>query len=162
VRKLPEGKRCIIVVRIRGNVGTSREIEEVLRQMHLTRKNHATLILDSTSSEGVLRKVKDYTTWGEASPETIIEILEKRGMLFGNTRLTEDYVKTSLGYESLAALASDLHEGRADLRNLKGVKPLFRLHPPSKGFHGSTKKPYPEGELGYRGEEINALLIRMV
>jgi large subunit ribosomal protein L30 len=83
-------------------------------------------------------------------------------MLSGNRRITEDYVKTSLGYESLVALANALHETRVDLRNVKGVKPLFRLHPPSKGFRGSTKKPYPEGELGYRGEEINGLLTRMV
>ena len=150
------------VVRVRGNVGTSQELEEVFRKIHLTRKNHATLIPSSPSSEGVFRKVKDYATWGEASLETVTKLLAKRGRLSGNRKLTEDYVKNSLGYESLVALANALHEARVDLRNVKGVKPLFRLHPPSKGFRGSTKKPYPEGELGYRGEEINGLLSRMV
>lgn len=157
-----EGKRCIVVVRVRGNVGTSREIEAILRQMHLTRKNHATLIHGSPSSDGVLRKVKDYVTWGEVSLETITELLAKRGAISGNRRLTEDYIKNTLGYESLAVLAKDLHEMQADLRDLEGMKPLFRLHPPRKGFQGSTKKPYPEGVLGYRGEEINSLLTRML
>ena len=158
---MSEGNKCLAVVRVRGNVGTSREIEEVFRQMHLTRKNHATLVPSSLSNVGVLRKVKDYATWGEPSLETVTELLAKRGMLSGNRRLTEDYAKTSLGYKSLTALAKDLFEGHVDLRNLKGVKPLFRLHPPRKGFRGLTKKPHPEGELGYRGDEINSLLTRM-
>lgn len=159
---MSEGKRCIAVIRVRGNVGISKELEETFRQMHLTRKNHATLILNSPSSEGMLRKVKDYATWGEASLEIVAELLTERGMLSGNRRLTEDYVKDSLGYESLAALAKEVYETRVDLRNLKGVKPLFRLHPPRKGFRGYTKRAYPKGELGYRGEEINSLLKRMI
>ena len=159
---MSERKRCIAVVRVRGSVGMSRELEEVLRQMHLTRKNHATLIDNSPSNRGTLQRVKDYTTWGEASPETIERLLAERGALPGNKRLTEDYVKNSLGYESIGALAKGLWDTRVDLRRLKGVKPLFRLHPPKRGFKGSTKKPYPEGELGYRGAEIDKLLADMV
>jgi large subunit ribosomal protein L30 len=155
-------KRCIVIVRVRGNVGTSKEIEEVFRQTHISRKNHATLIHGSPSNDGILRKLKDYATWGEVSLNTVTELLAKRGMLSGNRKITEEYAKASLGYESLTSLAKDLHEARVDLKDLKGVKPLFRLHPPRKGFHGSTKKPYPEGELGYRGEAINSLLTRMV
>lgn len=157
-----EAKKCIAIIRVRGNVGTSKEIEEVFRQMHLTRKNHATLVNSSPSNRGQLRKVKDYSTWGEPSLETVTELLTKRGMLSGNKKLTDDYVKESLGYGSLADLAKALHDNSVTLKDLEGVKPLFRLHPPTKGFHGSTKKPYAEGELGYRGEEIDSLLTRMV
>ena len=42
------------------------------------------------------------------------------------------------------------------------IKPVFRLTPPSKGFKESVKQHYPEGELGYRGKEINELLKRMI
>ncbi|MEM2203989.1 MAG: 50S ribosomal protein L30, partial [Sulfolobales archaeon] len=43
------------------------------------------------------------------------------------------------------------------------VKPVFRLHPPSGGFKGSIKKPYGNGgELGYRGQDINDLIRRMI
>jgi len=162
VNKLSKENRCIAVIRIRGNVGTSKEIEEVFRQMHLTRKNHATLFHASPSNNGVLRKVKDYATWGAPSLEAITELLMKRGMLPGKKKLTDDYAKEFLGYESLTELAKALYEARVDLKALKGVKPLFRLHPPRKGFRGSIKKPYGEGELGYRGKEISRLLARMV
>jgi large subunit ribosomal protein L30 len=156
-----EEKKCLVVVRIRGNVGTTREMEEAFRLLHLIRKNHAAILPSSPSNVGALRKVKDYATWGEASLETVTELLVKRGRLSGNRKLTEEYVKSYLGYESIADLAKSIQEAKADMRLLKGVKPLFRLSPPSKGFSASTKKPYPGGALGYRGEEINTLLSRM-
>ncbi len=38
---------------------------------------------------------------------------------------------------------------------------IVRLKPPVKGFRG-MKKPYPKGDLGYRGKEINELIKRML
>jgi len=37
----------------------------------------------------------------------------------------------------------------------------IRLKPPQKGFR-AIKKPYPKGDLGYRGKDINELIKRMV
>jgi len=162
VKKLTEQYPCIVVVRVRGSVGVSKELEEVFRQMHLTRKNHATLIQASPGNEGTLRKVKDYATWGEPSLEVLKELVAKRGRLTGNKKLTDDYVKEHLGYGSLDEMSEALYKTHVDLRGLRGVKPLFRLHPPRKGFQGSTKKPYSEGELGNREEAIDSLLTRMI
>jgi len=162
VKALSEGKRCIAVIRVRGNVGISKELEETFRQMHLTRKNHATLILNSPSSEGMLRKVKDYATWGEASADTISLLLRERGFIKGNKKLTDDYVKAKLGYGSIDELSEAISSSKAEFLKLPDVKPVLRLHPPKGGFHGSTKKPYPEGELGYRGADINKLVKEMV
>jgi len=40
---------------------------------------------------------------------------------------------------------------------------VFRLRPPKKGFKGKVKRSFAAGgEAGYRGEEINELLKRMV
>ena len=38
----------------------------------------------------------------------------------------------------------------------------YRLHPPRGGFRRTTKRPRPDGELGYRGAEINKLIERMI
>jgi len=140
----------------------TQERVEILRQLHLTRKNHATLLSSSPSVIGTLQRVKDYTTWGEVNLETVELLLRERGMLEGNQKLTEEKVKQYLKYASLAELASDLYKGTAKLPRIERLKPVFRLHPPRKGFKGSTKKPYPEGELGYRGETIGNLLSKMV
>lgn len=47
-----------------------------------------------------------------------------------------------------------------ELTSKLGVKSV-RLKPPAKGFR-AIKKPYPKGDLGYRGKEINELIKRMV
>ncbi len=110
----------------------------------------------------MLQKVKDYVTWGEVTPEVVARLLEARGRLPGDRPLTEAYVKEVLGYASVDALAKEIVQGEVTPRDLKDVKPVFRLHPPRKGYEG-IKRPFADGgALGYRGEAINDLLLRML
>ncbi|MFH0896788.1 MAG: 50S ribosomal protein L30 [Candidatus Bathyarchaeota archaeon] len=152
----------LAVIRIRGSVGIDKEREYVFKLSHLTRRNHAVLVKDTPSNVGSIRKIKDYATWGEVTADTVFLLLKKRGMLEGGKKLTDDYVKEVLGYSSIKELSEAIYGLKVTVKELPKVKPLFRLHPPTKGFHGSTKKPYPEGELGYRGEAINQLIAKMV
>ena len=154
--------KCLAIVRVRGSVGMDRELEYAFRLMRLSRKNHLALLEDTLSNHGAVLKIKDYATWGEATPDTVSLLLEKRGALEGGKRLTEDYVKEELGYSSIKKLSEAICSSNVHVSDLPKVKPIFRLHPPRKGFRGSVKKPYPEGELGYRGEAINQLIMRMV
>jgi len=153
---------CLALLRIRGNVGIRKEYEYVFRLLHLTRKNHVTLLAETKSNLGMLRKIKDYSTWGEVSLKTLFLLLDKRGSLKGNKKLTNDYVKNELGFSSIAELAQAIYVSEINFWKLSNVKPLFRLHPPRKGFRKSIRRHYPNGELGYRGEEINKLLLRMI
>lgn len=155
-------RKCIVIVRVRGNVGIRREFGDVLRMMHLTRKNHATIIQGRPSYLGMIQRVKDYVTWGEVSPKTVSLLLKERGRLAANRRLTDHYVKEKLGYESIEDLAKAICEFEVNFWRTPGVKPVFRLRPPRGGFRKSIKKPRPDGELGYRGEAINELIARMV
>ena len=157
-----EKRRYVAVLRLRGSVGIDKEREYVFKLLCLTRKNHAILIENRPSNLGSLRKIKDFATWGEVTADTISLLLEKRGMLEGRMKLTEDYVKKELGYSSMNELVEAVYTFKVKVNELSKVKPIFRLHPPSKGFHGSIKKPYPKGELGYRGKSINELIARMV
>ena len=153
---------CLAVIRIRGSVGIDKEREYVFKLSNLTRKNHAVLVKDTPSNLGSIRKIKDYATWGEVTADTILLLLQKRGMLEGGKKLTETYVQEVLGYSSIKELSEAISDRKVNLKELPKVKPLFRLHPPTKGFHGSTTKPYPEGALGYRGKAINQLIEKMV
>ena len=156
-----EKKRCLAVIRVRGSVGLNKEREYVLKLMRLTRKNHAILLENTPSNIGSIQKIKDYTTWGEVTLDTISLLLNKRGMIEGREKLTETYAK-ELGQTSISELSQAIYESKVKMTELNKVKPIFRLHPPQKGFRGSVRKPYPEGELGYRGEAINQLIARMV
>jgi len=109
----------------------------------------------------MLRKAQHFLTWGEISKENIALLLRKRGRLVGNKRLTDGYAK-EIGYKSLEELAEALHKTRVEFNRLPGIKPVFRLHPPSKGFKGKVKRSYTTGGVtGYRGENINNLIKRM-
>lgn len=157
-----EKGRCLALIRVRGNVGIRKEYEYVFKLMHLTRKNHVTLLEETKSNLGMIRKIKDYSTWGEVTSETLLLLLERKGKLRGNKPLTNDYVKNELGFSSIAELAQAIYTSEINFWKLPNVKPIFRLHPPRKGFRKSIRRPYPNGELGYRGEEINKLLSRMM
>ncbi len=155
------GGRCLLVIRVRGTVNASRRIEETLKMLRLNRSNTATIIDDRPDYLGMLQRVKDWVTWGEAKPETIETLLEKRGETVGGGPLDAQAVR-ELGFTSVRSLAEAIAEGKIQLRRLKGVKPFFRLHPPKRGFKRSIKRSYTDrGELGYRGEAINELAERM-
>ena len=155
-------QKCLVAVRIRGISDISQETKDTLMMLRLTRNCHATLLDSRPAYNGMLIKSKNCITWGEASKETIAELLKKRGRLAGDNKLTDEYVK-ELGYDSLDDLAEALFNVDVEFSSLPGVKPLFRLRPPSKGFKGKVKKSFAAGgEAGYRGEAINDLLKRML
>jgi len=157
-----EQKKCLVAIRIRGVSDISHEINDTMSMLRLTRNCHATLVDNRPAYNGMLRKSKDYLTWGEISQESIALLLKKRGRLVGDKKLTDEYAK-ELGYKSLDNLAEALFKVEVECTSLPKVKPVFRLRPPRKGFKGKVKRSYAAGgELGYRGETINDLLKRMV
>ena len=157
-----EKRKCFVAVRVRGESDISQEIRDTLNMLRLTRNCHATLIDDRPSYTGMLHKVQNCVTWGEISKENIALLLKKRGRLVGNKKLTEEYAQ-ELGYKSLGDLAEATYKVEVEYSRLPKVKPVFRLHPPKKGFKGKVKRSYAAGGVtGYRGEAINDLIKRMV
>lgn len=153
------------IIRLRGVVGTPKDVEYTLRLLRLTRKFHCVIYPATPAIEGMLEKAKDWITWGEIDLPVLTQLLKTRGRIVGGKPLTDEYVKRVLGFENIDALAKAIFENKVFYHKLEdyGIKPVFRLHPPSKGFKGSIKKPYKDGgELGYRGRDINDLLLRMM
>jgi len=110
----------------------------------------------------MLQRVNNYVTWGEVTKETVAAMLQKRARVLGGKKLTDEYL-ANIGYKSFDALAEALVSGKVEFGKLPFITPLFKLHPPSKGFKGKTKKSFRQGgEAGYRGEAINDLVVRMI
>ena len=153
----------IAIVQIRGTIGVSKTVKDTLRMLNLSRKNSCSIIDSNPQFIGMLTKVKDVSTWGEINPETLKILLEKRGRLPGNMSLDEKYVKDKLNL-SLDQFAKELIDGKKKVKDLPGLKPFFRLHPPRGGFErGGIKKPFSlGGVLGYRKDRINALIQKMI
>lgn len=152
----------IAVVRVRGTVNINTDTKDALRMLHLTRANHCTIIPENPQWRGTLLKVKDYVTWGKVDEKTVLELLSKRGRVVGGEPLTADFVSKNTDFKTLEELAKALVGEKADIRRLKGVKPLFRLAPPRKGYEHVVHDYKTGGTLGDRGEQINTLIRRMI
>lgn len=155
-------RKCLVAIRVRGLSDISEKMKDTLQMLHLSRNCHAVLIDDRPSNIGMLRKVRNYTAWGEISKENVALLLKNRGRLLGDKKLSDEYAK-EMGYTSLDDLAEAAHKLEVNYNNLPKVKPVFRLHPPKKGFGGKVKRSYAAGGVtGYRGEAINDLIKRMI
>ena len=138
----------LAVILVRGFGHTPRVIINTLAMLNLHRKNHGVVIEDTPANQGMVRKVKDYVTWGEISEEVFQELLAKRGKEY-KVRLTDS--KKLYHYGTLQAGG-------------KHYRRYFALNPPQKGFERKGIKVAfaAGGALGYRRDKINELLKRMI
>ena len=144
-----------LVIRVRGTTGVIQKVADTLHMLRLNRINHAVLVEENPSFEGMLQKSKDYITWGEIDAELLAEIIARRGRIEGNNKVTDEYVAENSDYNNIAELSE---VKLADV----GIKPVFRLHPPRKGYEDIRLSINEGGSLGYRGEEIKDLAKRML
>lgn len=150
-----------LVIRVRGTTGVIQNIADTLDMLRLTRISHAVIVEENPSYEGMLQKAKDYITWGEIEPEFLADIIAKRGRIVGGKKVTDEYVSENSDYKDIAELAVALTNSEVKLADLN-IKPVFRLHPPRKGYEDIRLSVKEGGSLGYRGEEIKDLAKRML
>ena len=149
------------VIRIRSKIGLNRRVLDTIEMLGLKSENRCVLLPDTPNVKGMLRKAKDYITWGEVSKETLLRMVEKRLRMRGGQKISQKNLKEVSGFDSYEALASAIMDGKAKMHKQERMQVGFRLTPPSKGFKSVTRT-YPKGDLGYRGKEINDLIERMV
>lgn len=139
----------LAAIRVRGITGIRTKVEDNLKMLRLYRKNYCCVLPNMPIHIGMLKKAKDYITWGEIDEETFNMLVEKRGEEF-NGRETDS--KGKIKYNDFVVI------------NNKKIKKYFRLNAPRKGFgRKGIKYSYQNGgALGYRGEAINDLIKRMV
>ncbi len=137
----------LAIVRVRAPAEVRDSINDTLKMLRLTRANHCVLVPESPSTAGMLLKARGCITWGPVRAELVEELVAKRGRLAGDERVEPG--------EAKKAAAAILKGERT------AVKPVFRLNPPSKGYR-ATKRAWPKGDLGDRGEKINELIERMM
>lgn len=166
IKKAPiaETKSYLLAIRLKGSFGTPRPLQKALETLRLKAKFNAVLLENTPTSIGMLRKVKDYVTWGEVRTDDIANVLRERGEFSGGTEMTDETIQAKFGEPSIQELASALTQGKVTLRDLqqKGLNPVFRLRAPSGGFEKSGKRPYGSGgELGRRQAALSTLISRM-
>ncbi|MGL6297983.1 MAG: 50S ribosomal protein L30 [Methanobacteriaceae archaeon] len=150
-----------LVIRVRGTTGINKDIADTLKMLRLNRINHAVLLEENDTYKGMLQKAKDYITWGEVDSETVANMISKRGEFIGKIKITEENLKEDTDFKSISDLAEALMEDNVKYDDIN-MKPIFRLHPPRKGYEAIRLSFNEGGTLGYRGELINELVNKMV
>ena len=154
----------LLVIRVRANQGVNHSIRETMDYLNLTRVNHAVLIPETETYAGMLKKSKDYVTWGEISADTVAELISERGRLIGNKPVTDADVKAETEYKTIAAFAAAIAAGDASVKDMPSLKRVFRMHPPrgAQGWGGIKRAFTIGGALGNRGSAITELAQRML
>ena len=150
------------VVRVRGTVNIRPDTKKTLQLLNLTRANHCVLLEEKNSIKGMLQVAKDYVTWGEIDKNILFKLINSRGKLEGDKKLTDEYLKSSTSYGSVDQLSQAILENKFKYKDIPNVKPIFRLNPPKKGYEGIKRSFVNKGALGYRGKEINKLIGKMI
>lgn len=71
--------KYLAAIRIRGPVSVNFPIKDTITMLNLHRKNYCVVYKSSASILGMLRKSKDYITFGEISAELYEKLKKERG-----------------------------------------------------------------------------------
>ncbi len=75
---MSENSEKIAVIRIKGLVNIKKTVEDTLNMLRLYRKNYCVVLENKPEIIGMVRKAKDYITWGEINDDTLKLLIEKR------------------------------------------------------------------------------------
>jgi large subunit ribosomal protein L30 len=139
------------VIRIRGTVNMTPRIGSALETMNLRRVSNLSLWSETPQSFEMIKKVKDYVTYGKIDDATLKELIEKRAKP----------VKAGEKVDAKKVFAA-LKEGKYP--RAAGIKNLFKMSPPKGGYERKGIKVVFRigGALGDRKEKINELIQRMM
>ena len=157
-------EQYLVAIRIDGMPNVKAPEELTLNALRMKSRYSAVLLPDNPSTSGMLQRIKDHATWGEAKREDVELLLSNRAKTPEGLGLTTKYIKSKSGFAGLREVISGIYSGKVTLSGLRemGVEPCFRLHPPRGGFPKSSKRSFADGgELGYRKEGLGKLLAKM-
>lgn len=140
----------IAIIRIRGEVGIQKNIEETLSRLRLKKKYSCVVIPHATKEKlGMIKKVKDFVAYGEINENMFEKLIEKRGNLLDKSKKI-----------NAKEAAKEIEKGKK--YEEFNLKPFFRLHPPRGGIDSKKHFGVARGVLGNHKEKINELLERML
>ena len=155
--------KIIAIIRMTGDVALNKDLKDTFRMLRLYKKNNCVIVPNSPQYIGMIGRLREKSTWGEIDEPTLKLLIEKRGRVSRNEQLTNEYLKTHAKTD-FENLAKDIISFKKGLKDIPGMKPFFKLRPPTGGFERKgTKEQYSlGGALGYRKDAINVLLRKMI
>ena len=152
--------RQLAVVRLRGRTGLNYSVAVTLDLLNIQRVNHCTIVPGTQEVFGMVKKAKDYITWGPIDDDTLKALVEKRGELVA----ASDTKSGKKSPKSLRRLGPIERSRFGFAFNGKNYRPYFRLSPAKGGLgrRGIKASFTNSGALGDRKEKINDLIKKML
>ncbi len=149
------------IVRLRGEVNVRPEIKATLAMLHMHRVNHCIVVKEDPHYRGMIQKIKDYVAWGKIDDDTLALLLEKRGRLSANRRLTEQYLKDNYILYLLQGIGV-CHQLWLNQPERSGNQAHLQVAPASQGFKNHQedrttgwRSGIPPGSCGsYQEDEV--------
>ena len=79
-------EKSIAVIRLRGTTGINKHIAETLKRLGLHSINNCIIVPDNPEIMGMIKKAKDYITWGHIEDATLKMLIDKRDKTQTGTR----------------------------------------------------------------------------
>jgi large subunit ribosomal protein L30 len=137
----------ILVIRIAGQVDLTAGVKETLNRIKLKRKYAAILMHETRDNLLLLRKVRNFVSFGTIGKDALKNLIKERGTALNGKKIDVEKVIAELEKKTLSQL---------------GLKPFFRLHPPRGGIdskkHAGTSSKSVLGE----NKKIDELVGRML
>jgi len=157
-----EADGSFLVVNLRGLVNTRAPVRSALEQLRLARRFNCTLVPDTPMFRGMLNVAKEHLAWRKAEAGIIEKLLLQRGEKSNGRKFSENDLKALKQYSSFSDLAKALEAGKARLDGTQGMRSFFRLSPPRGGFRRSTRRPFEQGGVLGRNDQLDELVERMI
>lgn len=136
----------LLVIRIRGMVDVNSDMAETLFRMRIRRKYAAVLMEDNVENRKLLKKARDFISYGTISKEMLERLINERGKATDGKKIDAKKIIEGLEKKKLGEL---------------GLKPFFRLHPPRGGIETKKHAGVGKGVLG-ENKKINELVEKML
>jgi len=137
----------IALIRIHGRVKLKKDIVETLNRLRLKKKYSCIVLNPTKEQQGMIKKVRNFVSFGEIKKEIFEKLIKKRGQLVDKSKKIDS-----------EKIVEELEKGKK--YEEVNLKPFFRLHPPRGGIN--SKIHFPKGVLGDNKEKINELIERML
>lgn len=164
------GAKMVFVVRIRNDVGLSKRVKTVLRNLNLKEQYEGVFVQYTPKNRKFLHLVEPFVLYGPPSKNMVSDLINRRGhgIIDGERIPLSDntIIEKALGDESGIICVEDLvHELYSSGRGFSAASEFlwpFRLTAPKTDFE-SQKLNDKEGKIyGDRGEEIDRLIKLML
>merc|ERR1719481_490073 len=166
---VPAEPKLAFVIRIRGINGIHPRPRKVLQLFRLRQINNGVFVRLNKATLNMLKIAEPYVAWGVPNLKTVRELIYKRGYGKVNHQripLTDNaIIEKELGSQDIICMEDLIHEIFTVGPNFKYASNFlwtFKLSSPLGGWRRKYNHFNDGGDFGFRDEQIDALVKKMI